>query len=258
MARLDNIQYKAAKLVTGAFHYTNKDKLNAELGWETITERGNMLSLNFFHKIHLQETRPLIKTIMPKLDWEKQCLTRSKGGYIPFKYKNEKFNNSFFPNTLKLWNSLSKDIQSKDVFEFKISIKQEINPPKYKHFSKGSKLGNTLLTKIRVGRSDLKQHKFTIGLSDSSECFCHSKVESPEHYFLDCFLYLRERQTMIDLIEHYVPNFKRLNKKQKLDIILAGVNPENYELLSTNITLSKEVQNFILSTKRFTAMVIEI
>ena len=196
MARLDNIQYKAAKLVTGAFHYTNKDKLNAELGWETITERGNMLSLNFFHKIHLQETRPLIKNIMPKLDWEKQCVTRSKGGYIPFKYKNEKFNNSFFPNTLKLWNSLSKDIQSKDVFEFKISIKQEIKPPKYKHFSKGSKLGNTLLTKIRVGRSDLNQHKFTIGLSDSSECLCHYKVESPEHYFLDCFLYLRERQTL--------------------------------------------------------------
>ena len=84
MARLDNIQYKAAKIVTGAFHYTNKDKLNAELGWETITERGNMLSLNFFHKIHLQETRPLIKKCMPKLDWEKQCVTRSKGGYIPF------------------------------------------------------------------------------------------------------------------------------------------------------------------------------
>ena len=38
MARLDNIQYKAAKIVTGAFHYTNKGKLNAELGWETITE----------------------------------------------------------------------------------------------------------------------------------------------------------------------------------------------------------------------------
>ena len=185
-------------------------------------------------------------------------MTRSKVGYIPFRYKNDKFNNSFFPNTLKLWNSLSQDIQSKDVFEFKISLKQEIKPPKYKHFSKGSKLGNTLLTKIRVGRSNLKQHKFTLGLSDSSECFCHSKVESPEHYFLDCFLYLRERQIMFDLIEHYVPNFIRLNKKQKLEVILRGVNPENDELLSTNKTLTKEVQNFILSTKRFTAMEIEM
>ena len=57
---------------------------------------------------------------------------------------------------------------------------------------------------------------------------------------------------MIDLIEHYVPNFKRMNKKQKLDVILRGVNPENDELLSTNKTLTNEVQNFILSTKQFT------
>ena len=53
LARLDNIQYKAAKLVTGAFHLTNKEKLNKELGWETISERGDILSLSFFHKILL-------------------------------------------------------------------------------------------------------------------------------------------------------------------------------------------------------------
>ena len=32
LARLDRIQYRAAKLVTGALHFTNKDKLNNELG----------------------------------------------------------------------------------------------------------------------------------------------------------------------------------------------------------------------------------
>ena len=51
-----------------------------------------------------------------------------------------------------------------------------------------------------------------------------------------------------------MPNFIRLNKKQKLEVILRGVNIENEELLQTNITLTKAVQNFILSTKRFTAM----
>ena len=110
------------------------------------------------------------------------------------------------------------------------------------------------MTRIRVGRSSLNQHKFTIGLSDSPECFCHFKVESPEHFFLDCFLFSLERQRLFDLIEHYVPYFKRLNKKQKLELILRGVNIENQELLSTNITLTKEVQQYILSTKRFTAM----
>ena len=126
LARLENLQYKAAKIVTGAYHYTSKDKLNLELGWETIQTRGDLLSLNFFQKIHLQETRPLIRTCMPKLDFEKTCMTRSNGGYIPFKYKSEKFNNSFFPNTLKIWNALPRHIQSKDIEEFKESTKKRI------------------------------------------------------------------------------------------------------------------------------------
>ena len=76
MARLDNVQYRAAKIVTGAFHFTSKHKLNIELGWETIKCRGDVLSLNMFHKIHLKETRPLIVKCMPKLDWERQNFLR--------------------------------------------------------------------------------------------------------------------------------------------------------------------------------------
>ena len=254
LARLENLQYRAGKVVTGAFHFTNKVKLNNELGWETIVERGDVLSLNLFHKIHLHETRPLIKTCMPKLDFEKTCLTRSKGGYIPEKFKSTTFEKSFFPNTLKLWNSLPKDVQYKDLFDFKICIKDKLKPQRYKHFSKGSKLGNTLLTRIRVGRSNLKQHKFTIGLSESPQCLCMFKTESPEHYFLDCFLYLPERQKLLTLVEHYVPKFSRLNKKQKTEIILRGVDIKNEDLIKTNIILTKAVQNFIISTNRFTTM----
>ena len=33
IARLENLQYRAAKIVTGALYFTSKDKLNAELGW---------------------------------------------------------------------------------------------------------------------------------------------------------------------------------------------------------------------------------
>ena len=72
IARLENVQYRAAKLVTGALHFSSKDKLNLELGWETIQCRADMLGLNIFHKIHLQETRPLIQKYMPKLDFERK------------------------------------------------------------------------------------------------------------------------------------------------------------------------------------------
>ena len=110
---------------------------------------------------------------------------------------------------------------------------KKCKPPRYKHFARGSKLGNILHTRIRVGRSSLNQHKFTIGLSDSPECLCHCKSESPEHFFLDCFLYSLEHQIMFSLIEHYVPNFNRLNKKKKLDLILKGVNIDDEEFIST-------------------------
>ena len=71
---------------------------------------------------------------------------------------------------------------------------------------------------------------------------------------MDCFLYIKERQKMYNLIEHFIPYFPRLNKKQKLSIILNGVDPENQEFISTNITITKSVQEFILSIKRFTVM----
>ena len=145
-------------------------------------------------------------------------------------------------------------MQLKDLVEFKSEMKKRIKPTKYKHFGRGSKLGNTLLTRIRVGRSFLNQHKFTIGLSDSPQCLCHFRSENPEHYFLDCFLYTLERQTMFSLIEHYVPNFSRLNKKNKLELILKGVNIDDDEFLQTNTILTKSVQNFILQTKRFSVI----
>ena len=189
---------------------------------------------------------------MPKVNLINSMSTRSNIGYIQEKFKGEVFEKSFFPNTLKLWNNLPKDFQrNKDLLDFKTKIKQQIKPPRYKHFSKGQKLGNSLLTKVRVGRSDLKQHRFMIGLEDSPNCLCHFDTESPEHYFLDCFLYSPERLILFNLIEHYIPNFPRLNKKQKLDIILRGVDIDNPEILSTNITLTKSVQNYIISSKRF-------
>ena len=63
------------------------DILNLELGWETISERGDILCLSFFHKIHVGETRPLIKGCMPKVNFGQNRKTRSKIGYVPDRFK---------------------------------------------------------------------------------------------------------------------------------------------------------------------------
>jgi hypothetical protein len=62
IARLEQIQYRAAKVVIGGLHFTSKDKLNTELGWESIQKRSDILGFKIFLKIHLHETRPLIRS----------------------------------------------------------------------------------------------------------------------------------------------------------------------------------------------------
>ena len=92
---------------------------------------------------------------MPKKDIENKHDTRQKGGYLPFKHFGLKFRNSFFPHTACLWNNLPKNVRCKDVGDFKEYNNKERKPPRYTHFSWGSRKGDSLLTKIRVRRSDL-------------------------------------------------------------------------------------------------------
>ena len=52
LARLERLQSKAAKLVSGALYLTSQEKLNLELGWESIKKRIEFLGLSLFQKIH--------------------------------------------------------------------------------------------------------------------------------------------------------------------------------------------------------------
>ena len=88
--------------------------------------------------------------------------------------------------------------------EFKVKIKEKLKPQKPKHFSKGSKNGNILMSRIRLGRSELNMHKFSIVQSESAECSCHFKNESSQHFLIDCFLYSSERQILFDQLEHFI------------------------------------------------------
>ena len=36
ISRLNNIQYRAAKICTGALHFSSRQKLEIDLGWETF------------------------------------------------------------------------------------------------------------------------------------------------------------------------------------------------------------------------------
>ena len=127
-----------------------------------------------------------------------------------------------------MWNNLKHETQLKNVQDFKLQLKEDLKPEKIRHYAKGPKASNIFITRLRVGRSDLNLHKFSVGLIDKPECDCHAKEESTINYLLDCFLYNVERQTLCDLVTHHNPNFSRLTR------IECSINKSNTNLHCTN------------------------
>ena len=117
--------------------------------------------------------------------------------------------------------------------------------------SKCSKIGNTLLTRIRLERSYINLHALNICHFESADSLCHAKNESSFHYLIDSFLYSSQRQTLFNQVKHYFPNFKQLNKNKKYEVLVLGIHPENPDYFHTNTQISIAVQHFILKTNRF-------
>ena len=187
---------------------------------------------------------------MPKIK-ENNKNTRSNLIYSEFRTSRKQFSDSYFPHFAKLYNKLELSLKSEiDMKIFKKNLKIAIKPKKIKHFSRGSKIGNKLQTQIRVGRSDLNLHKFTIGLSESPACIC-DRIESVDHYLLSCFLYTEERNILFSSVQQLVPTFNKFNNKQKLDLLLNGINLNSEEPDCRNVRIMILVQNFILKTNRF-------
>ena len=95
--RLNQIQYRAAKLVSGALHYTSKVKLEYELGWESFKSRSEILGLSMFYKTHHCLTRPLVRKCMT--DHDNNLYNLRNNGHKRLLHPNLsiKYKKSFFP-----------------------------------------------------------------------------------------------------------------------------------------------------------------
>ena len=188
---------------------------------------------------------------MPKMDASRRP-TRYKGNYKQLPYISHKYSKSFYPYYTKKWNNLHSRVRCCfELNEFKANLKAELKPNKTKHFNFGSKYGNTLHTRLRVGRSYLNSHKYSIGLADSPACLCHHPQETTEHFVLDCFLYPIERQNLFNLVSQQLPNFNNLSKSNKLNIHLYGIS-DTIENRKTNNHILRAFQTYLIQTKSFT------
>jgi hypothetical protein len=177
--------------------------------------------------------------------------TRANGTYIKQKFQSVNFSNSFFPFFSEMWSKLDKSLREEvDLNVFKTNLKPSFKPKRHKHFNFGSKTGNTLLCRLRLGRSFLKAHSFAINLSDSDKCLCGS-IESTSHYLLDCVQFVDQRKCMYEAVVKILPNFATQTKSRKVEILLRGINLNQDNPDSRNRQLAFISQNYILNTARF-------
>ena len=174
-------------------------------------------------------------------------------GFIHFPYTKEYYSKSFFPTYTRAYNKIDKPIRNSNTADFKNQLSRKIKPNKRKHYSHGPKISNTILCQIRVGRSYLKSHAFSIGHADTNTCSCDNTTpETPLHFFINCPRFTEARRTLFDQVEQsFIPKFKNLPQKRQLEILTEGFEPENHELKRINIKIIKQTQFYILKTKRF-------
>ena len=148
----------------------------------------------------------------------KQCLRYPQLGKL--------FNNYFFPFFTKLWNNLPQKMRCFDIDLFKEKLHKKYKPLKIKFYFHGTKIGNSLLTRLRVDRSYLNCHAYSIGLAPSPQCACGAKQEITLHMVIFCLLFTSGCRNLIDLVGQLVSPFSKFNHREKTTLtLLSRVSP---------------------------------
>ena len=158
MKRVESTQYQAGLAVSGAWKGSSTIKVYKELGWESLTERRMFRRKCHFYKILNGFTPAYLKSPIPTerdtTRFRNKDPYRAIGG-------STRYNNSFYPNCITLWNSIGENIRNSPTLNsFKSSLLKDKPIPKPESFfGILNPFGTKTIFQLRVGLSRLKSHK---------------------------------------------------------------------------------------------------
>ena len=159
--------------------------------------------------------------------------------------------NSFFPSTITEWNKLDHNIRNSSSFNiFRKSILKFIRPSANSLFNCHNPKGIKFITRLRLGLSHLREHKFKHSFQDSLNpfCSCGLDIESTAHFLFHCPTYIIKRRTLLSTLVNIDNNLLDLCEPVLIRTLLFGSNSFDTDA-NTNV-LNATVE-YILSTKRF-------
>ena len=221
--KIEILQYNAALAITGAIRGSSKDKLFQELGFEHLSSRRWLRKLCLFYKIVVNKSPNYLYNYVSTVNQSYQ--TRSGDKFLHMCCWTEYFANFFFPYTIKESNDLSPKIHKSESYEvFKNTLLKSIRPPLNSLFNVNDSLRINLLTRLRLGLSHLREHKFNHNFQDTINplCPCSLESESTTHFFLRCQNFTDLRKCLMNELIKIDSCILALDEKSLTKLLLYG------------------------------------
>jgi hypothetical protein len=253
--RLESVQRKAAVACTRAYNRTPTHALLDELGWETLKNRRKYNALVQLYKMNNGHSPVYLQSLLPPNPGNQGRYPnrRNKDFTIP-RVNTTKYQKSFLPATVKMWNNLEENVKTiTTIASFKSALKKQLFRKKCKYYSQGMGKWATTHTRMRLGLSPLKQHLHSFHIVPSPLCeqtCCHHHPESSMHYFLECQQYAASRAELLEVLGPTVDKLgiDKSDKKELNTFLLRGHQSLTQ---SENNELFQHVQKYIKDTNRF-------
>ena len=250
MRKVESIQYEAARVVTGAWKGTNREKLYENLGWESMNDRRIMRKLCIVYETFDTKFPKYLYNTLNKQEYQLDSRLYNMKMLKPIPCSNP-YKFSFFPSTILDWNRLEsaiKDSKSKQIFRKRLLNK--IRPKKSSYFGIRDNDKIRYLTMLRVGLSPLREHKHRHDFLDTSDALCSvfKTKEDTVHFLLLCRSYTLSRATLMqNVFEVANINMSTFPRKRVVSTLLFGMkdltDQQNFEILN-------HVLEYIIKTKR--------
>ena len=210
--------------------------LYQELGIEHLRSRRWFRKLCLFYKIIKSKSPPYLFNLIPSTC--KLQTTRNSDNITPFKVRHNFFKNSFFPSVIGEQNKFDLEIRNSASLEiFKKHLLYFIRLNSNSVFNINNPLGLKLLTRLRIGLSHLKEHKFKHNFQDPVDplCSCGNDMESKVHFFLHCPNFTTQRQSLLNKLGSINASIMAENENSVVRTLLFGRPNFNFSTTKENI-----------------------
>ena len=180
-----------------------------------------------------------------------QYNTRSVEDVGTFYCRTDVFKYSYFSHTILEWNKLDVQIRrSKSFLSFKNFLLKIGRPTAKRTRNIHNPIGLKFLIRLRLGLSDLNEHKFKHNFQKCVNplCSCSLEIESFSHFFLHCHHFTNIGETLLDDLQSVDRNIPFFSDNELVDLLLYG--SPHLNLNQNNKILSSSI-NFIIKSERF-------